>query len=164
MAKLSLNYRFLNSGDRLLPIAAEEESPFPTLQEVEEMSNQQIKLAHVNRELPKVDNPTWKSNPDNVTLTTEAETSDGISQSEVETDSITVSEPKSYIGHKIPEDFLVKAGLIGDDVEDDTQVEPIFKLNADGSTRGRFPKMNIIIHFIFFGWHFVHRSIYRHAT
>lgn len=121
----------------MLPLTAEEESPFPTLQEVEEMSNQQIKLAHVNRELPQVSNPTWKEESEDTTT----EVTDDQTQSEMKNDE-NVSEEvptQSYIGHKIPEDFLIKAGLIGNDADDDeTKVEPLYKLNADGSTRSKF--------------------------
>lgn len=121
-----------------MPLAVEEESPFPTLQEVEEMSNQRIKLAHGNRELPKISNPTWKNDSED----TATEVTDEMTQSEMETEAeseYTADEAptQTYIGHKIPEDFLIKAGLVGNDVEDETKVEPLFKLNADGSTRGK---------------------------
>lgn len=121
-----------------MPLAVEEESPFPTLQEVEEMSNQKIKLAHGNRELPKTDNPTWKTDSEDATT----EFTDEMTQSELETEAeseSTVNEPptQAYIGHKIPEEFLIKAGLVGDAIEDETKVEPLYKLNSDGSTRGK---------------------------
>lgn len=41
----------------------------------------------------------------------------------------------AYIGHKIPEDFLMKAGLLNDSGELETGVKPIYSLNADGSLR-----------------------------
>lgn len=127
-----------NPGDRLLPLTAEEESPFPTLQEVEEMSNQKIKLAHGNREIPTTSNPTWKNDSEDATT----EITDEMTQSELETEvenenTADEAPTQTYIGHKIPEDFLIKAGLIGNDADDDTKVEPLYKLNADGSTRGR---------------------------
>lgn len=132
------------SGDRLLPITAEEESPFPTLQEVEEMSNQQIQLAHGSRELPKVDNHTWKT--DDMTTSEENSAPETPSVSiQVDVSSPSTSHKsqapsQSYIGHKIPEDFLIKAGLIGNDTEnsDSTQVKPFYELNADGSTPSEF--------------------------
>lgn len=131
-----------NSGDRLLPLTVEEESPFPTLQEAEEMSNQKIKLAHGNREMPTTSNPTWKTDSEDATT----EVTDEMTQSEMETEiesEITTDEAptQTYIGHKIPEDFLIKAGLIGNDVEDETMVEPLFKLNANGSTCGELIKI-----------------------
>lgn len=119
-----------------MPLAVEEESPFPTLQEVEEMSNQKIKLAHGNRELPKTDNPTWKTDSEDATT----EVTDEMTQSELETEAErehTEAPTQTYIGHKIPEEFLIKAGLVGDGIEDETKVEPLYKLDADGSTLGK---------------------------
>lgn len=128
-----------------------EESPFPTLQEIEEMSSQQIKLAHVNRVLPQTANPTWKSElaeNDEIAKQDEMiEASDAVeNESEMIAESHGASEnicevvsTPRYIGHQIPEDFLIKAGLMGNDDDDDgTQVQPLYKLNDDGSTRGKF--------------------------
>lgn len=141
--KSNQSFLHLKIGDRLLPIAAEEESQFPTLQEVAEMSSQQIKLAHINRELPKVDNPTWKA--DSEDISSETEKVDEIAVNEIESKNEPIGTPlakpkpsQSYIGSKIPEEFLVKAGLIGDNDEDESQVEPLYKLNADGCIRGIF--------------------------
>lgn len=148
--KQSLILSFVHLGDRLLPLAAaaEEESQFPTLQEVEEMSNQQIKLAHFNRALPKTDNPTWKSElaekDDDLEQHENGEVSDGnegeITEAENASEDVSqaVATP-SYIGHQIPEDFLIKAGLVGnDDAEDEYQVQPLYKLTADGNTQRKF--------------------------
>lgn len=141
-------------GDRLLPLTVEEESPFPTLDEVEQMSNQQIKLVHANRELPQVDNPTWKNGSEEVDPTEEsagiALTPTKINMSDTTTPTPTPTESvasasfmtpatvptQNYIGHKIPEEFLKKAGLLGSDTDDGCNVEPLYKLNADGSIRG----------------------------
>lgn len=120
----------------MLPLTTEEESPFPTLQEVEEMSNQHIKLAHSNRELPKVGNPIWKAaSGDAATEITDE--MDGLSPvvDTVSKNQNTANEvqTQNYIGHKIPEDFLIKAGLIGNDTDNENQIKPLYKLNADGS-------------------------------
>lgn len=126
-------------GDRLLPMTTEEESTFQTLQEVEEVCHQQIKFAHVNRELPKVDNPTWKTDSE-ITLN-ETENGDDAVECEGapdETPRTSATATQGYIGHKIPEEFLVKAGLIGNNAEDVTRVESLYQLNADGSTCGMF--------------------------
>lgn len=121
------------------------------------MSNQQIKLAHANRELPKVQNPTWKLGSDEggsseesaktapVAIKTNAsDTTSSLppppSTDTVIDDSIVVPVPnvstQNYIGHKIPEEFLKKAGLLGSDTDDSAHVEPLYKLNADGSVGG----------------------------
>lgn len=135
----------MNEGDRLLPITVEEESPFPTLDEVEQMSNQQIKIVHSNRELPKIDNPMWKTGSDEVPVQSEQSmetklkpidrASDAVSTDVLNDDSSAVTEvTKNYIGHKIPEDLLRKAGLLGNaDTDAAAHVEPIYKLNDDGS-------------------------------
>lgn len=126
-----------------------EESPFPTLQEIEEMSSQQIKLAHVNRVLPQTDNPTWKSElskndeiakkDETIEASDAVENENEIAESNDASENISevISTPR-YIGHQIPEDFLIKAGLVGNDDDDGTQVQPLYKLNDDGSTRGKF--------------------------
>lgn len=41
----------------------------------------------------------------------------------------------AYIGHEIPEDFLMKAGLLNESGETETGVKPIYSLNSDGSLR-----------------------------
>lgn len=136
-----------------MPLTAEEESPFPTLDEVEQMSNQQIQLVHANRALPKVDNPTWKNGSDEAAPSEESDTeiapeptntnaSDSIvpSTNTAINDSIAAAPPtnstQNYIGHKIPEEFLKKAGLLGSDTDDASHVKPLYKLNADGSVCG----------------------------
>lgn len=133
------------TGDRLLPLAAEEESQFPTLQEVEEMSSQQIKLAHGNRVLPKVDNPIWKADSAGAIVEATASTDTLVADEmlpENDTDDFPDTTPvptptQTYIGHKIPEEFLLKAGLIGNETEDSaSDIMPLYKLNADGSTCG----------------------------
>lgn len=49
------------------------------------------------------------------------------------------NETPVYIGHKIPEDFLLKAGLLKDDADDDgTEVKPLYSLNADGTVQRMF--------------------------
>lgn len=134
----------------MLPITVEEESPFPTLDEVEQMSNQQIKLVHANRELPKVDNPTWKIDADEAGPSEEgsSETTPMPITNAPNTTSISVAviddsfaapmtvSTQNYIGHKIPDEFLKKAGLFGPDTDDAAHVKPLYKLNADGSVCG----------------------------
>lgn len=41
-----------------------EVSPFPTLDEIEKISNEQSKLVHGHRTMPAVSNPMWKENND----------------------------------------------------------------------------------------------------
>lgn len=133
-------------GDRLLPLTTEEESPFPTLQEVEEMSNQRIQLAHGNRDLPKTDNPIWKSETAEKAdedTSTEIDQADEILNEATECENLNETATKvistpTYIGHKIPEEFLIKAGLVGNDKEDETQSRSLYPLQADGSIQGTF--------------------------
>lgn len=124
-------------------MTAEEESQFPTLQEVEEMSNQQIKLAHGRRELPKVDNPVWRAESNEATVETpidEINVDDELLTPDNDSNNLpdaTSTSTQSYIGHKIPDEFLIKAGLVGNDTEDGNHVEPLYKLNAVGSICGK---------------------------
>lgn len=112
-----------------------EESPFLTLQEVEAISKQKIISAHAGREVPEVDNPTWKTGND------ENSTNASPQHDEMSLpDSCEAAEPEPivpYIGHQIPEDFLKKAGLLGEDGEHDGEVRPLYELNADGSLSGK---------------------------
>lgn len=51
----------------MLPLdAAVEESPFPTLQEIEEISKKKALEAHASRPMPETDNPLWKLDEDEV--------------------------------------------------------------------------------------------------
>lgn len=115
------------------------------------MSTQLIELVHTNRDLPKVDNPTWKISSDeagpskksteapSVPITDASDTSstaDGF-----DNNSSAVPAKKStqtYIGHKIPEEFLKKAGLLGNtDADDASYIESLYELNEDGSVLGK---------------------------
>lgn len=126
------------------------------------MSNQQIKLAHRNRELPKVDNPTWKMDSDeagsskesteiasvSIAAALDTPSTSGLNNNSPATPTKN-STQNTYIGHKIPEDFLKKAGLLGNtDGEDETQIEPLYKLNRDGSVPGRYYRNHIQCHLI----------------
>lgn len=105
-----------------------------TLQEVEAISKQKIESAHAGREVPEVDNPTWKTGNDE-NATDASPPHDEMSLP----DSSETAEPQPivpYIGHQIPEDFLMKAGLLGEDGEHDGVVRPLYELNADGSLPG----------------------------
>lgn len=139
----------MTQGDRLLPITVEEESPFPTLDEVEQMSNQQIQLVHANRELPEVDNPTWKIGSDEAGPSGESAEATPLPNTDASDSTPTIDAviddsfaapvtipTQNYIGHKIPEEFLKKAGLLGPDTDDAAHVKPLYKLNEDGSIGG----------------------------
>lgn len=108
------------------------------------MSKHNIKLAHGSREMPETSNPTWKDE--------EIETSDNDNETDTNDDNngnsaddVIEPAPPAYIGHQIPEDFLIKAGLMGDDSDDEKQIKPLYDLNADGSIRGRFDSFLINI-------------------
>lgn len=44
----------------------------------------------------------------------------------------------AYIGHKIPDDFLMKAGLLNDSSDMDSGIKPLYSLNSDGSLKSIF--------------------------
>lgn len=118
-----------NSGDRLLPVDADyTESPFPTLQEADEMANKKLRIVHGNElDIPKTNNPKWKSTENE----SQASTSYTIENKQT-VDS--ESTPTTYIGHQIPEDFLKKVNLLNNDNEN--EIQPLYKLNDDGTTIG----------------------------
>lgn len=131
-----------------------EESPFLTLQEVETISKQKIASVHAGRNVPKVDNPTWKSGTEESAAPAAmyhddeaagaTSSSHGKSPTEVESTTGPPGESEAhetpdsepaipYIGHQIPEDFLKKAGLLSENGERESEMRPIYQLNADGS-------------------------------
>lgn len=128
----------------MLPLSDDvEESPFLTLQEVEAISKQKIVAAHAGREVPEVDNPTWKTGNDENTLDASSQPyewspSDDISLTSADepTQSTQSESIQNYLGHQIPEDFLKKAGLLQEDGEREHEMRPLYKLNADASLAG----------------------------
>lgn len=104
-----------------------------TLHEVEAISKQKIVSAHVGREAPRVDNPTWKAGKDENAINASPLQDE---RSPPDISEATIEEPEpitTYIGHQIPEDFLKKAGLLHEDGERECELRPVYKLNADGS-------------------------------
>lgn len=122
-------------SDRLLPLDAQnDDSPFPTLEEAAEMSKQKIAQAHGSREVPKASNPSWDTaEPDAADA---ADAADAMADDQMaRSDEAAVAMPtRAYIGHEIPEDFLIKAGLLNNNDESDDTFQPLYRLNADGTT------------------------------
>lgn len=50
----------------------------------------------------------------------------------IPSDATTEAQNSTYIGHIIPEDFLIKAGLLNDST-DDKEIKPLYNLNEDGT-------------------------------
>lgn len=153
-------------GDTLLPLSAqleEDPSPFPTLEEAEQMATQGALAAHSRNieRLPQAANAaiyqSFSSSSDETDDPVEAEavndeanmTSDDsdmdfeaidaavAAASENQTPAQT-SPIKNYVGHKIPEEFLKQAGLDVSSTSGATKkqhggVTPLYELNADGS-------------------------------
>uniref|UniRef100_A0A182Y2V0 ATP-dependent DNA helicase Q4 n=1 Tax=Anopheles stephensi TaxID=30069 RepID=A0A182Y2V0_ANOST len=147
--------------DKLLPYDADtiEESSFPTLEEAEAMAKSQTVIVHSNRieSLPPVANPTWKEH-----AAEQAEESDAALQGQESgkeepnvpklddwEDSLkeqkrqdgtphtteSVSSKPSYIGHKIPEDFLKQSKLLESTVAGGFKgtIEPLYQLTPDSA-------------------------------
>lgn len=137
-----------DSGDRLLPLSADnDDSPFLTLQEAEDMSKQKLLSAHGNREVAATDNPTWKANDDESVAVAVAVANEQsqISNNDTLDDNTAAAaavpntiEKAVYIGHKIPEDFLKKAGLLNADSDDGNEIRPLYNMNADGTLPGEY--------------------------
>lgn len=117
-------------SDRLMPLDAENnDSQFPTLREVADMAKQKIALAHGGKEIPQTDNPSWNNEePTNVLNEND--------ESEMEQSEKVQEAPAPYIGHKIPQDFLIKAGLLNNAEDGGDDFQPLYRLNPDGSTPG----------------------------
>lgn len=142
---------FSQTGDRLLPSTADiDESPFPTLQEAEEMSKRKLLLTHTNREIPDVTNPIWKSsNEDAMKSTSSRKPAENSPKASNLSDNIPVSTEKlAYIGHKIPEEFLEKAGLNVNDSDNTNNIQPLYSLKSDGGVPGVYFSLFIIINTI----------------
>lgn len=131
-------------SDRLLPLDAEnDDSPFPTLQEAAEMSKQNMFKAHGSKELPKTDNPLWE--PEEPAIDANEIDNDEVPDDDnrqkstmTTTRTTTKTTAPTYIGHKIPEDFLIKAGLLNNNNESSSDdFQPLYSLNPDGSTIGK---------------------------
>lgn len=116
-----------------------------TLQEVEAISKQKINSAHGGQEIPRVDNPTWKTeSAENASdaMPQQDEVDVLPQQSEMSLPDIpdaAANKPDQiipYIGHQIPEDFLKKAGLLHEDGDRESELRPLYNVNADGSLPG----------------------------
>ncbi|KAL7732301.1 hypothetical protein ACLKA6_018527 [Drosophila palustris] len=160
-------------GDSLLPLTAqleEDPSPFPTLEEAEQMASQGALAAHSRNieRLPQaanaaiyqtagsrsssedeeeeqvdpIKNASAHMSSDDSDMDMDFEALDAAveaSQSQTQVQA-QISPIKSYVGHKIPEEFLKQAGL---DASSSTAggatksqhggVQPLYELNADGS-------------------------------
>ncbi|KAM8710659.1 hypothetical protein ACLKA7_017307 [Drosophila subpalustris] len=150
-------------GDSLLPLTAqleEDPSPFPTLEEAEQMASQGALAAHSRNieRLPQAANaaiyqtggsseeqqvdPVENASSDDLDMDMDFEALDAaVEASQSQTQVQAQHSPiKSYVGHKIPEEFLKQAGL---DASSSTPngaaksqhggVQPLYELNADGS-------------------------------
>lgn len=106
-------------GDNLLPLNAQEESSYPTLQEAEEMVVSQKLLVHAR-------NPT--SLPENANRKLFDSKTEIAEPMNLEKDF----EPESVstIRHVIPEDFLKKSGIL-ETLAGKDQVEPIYKFDKN---------------------------------
>ncbi|XP_052896247.1 uncharacterized protein LOC128303356 [Anopheles moucheti] len=136
--------------DKLLPYDEDtiEDSAFPTLEEAEAMAKSQTVVVHSNRieSLPPVANPTWKEDEEDLMtdslhkedgkedpidpagLEDEFEEEKKIKQAENEPSKLT------YIGHKIPEDFLKQSKLLEATVSGGFKgaIEPLYGQQPDG--------------------------------
>ncbi|XP_062709328.1 ATP-dependent DNA helicase Q4-like [Aedes albopictus] len=121
-------------GEQLLPldVDATEESPFPTLEEVESMAKAQSLAVHSNKidKLPAVSNPLWKLDDTESTPDLEA---DSEYEDLPEEPAVPTETKPSYIGHVIPQDFLKKSGILELTVSNKDKIGPLYQLNPDGS-------------------------------
>ncbi|XP_060653687.1 ATP-dependent DNA helicase Q4 [Drosophila nasuta] len=162
-------------GDALLPLSAqleEDPSPFPTLEEAEQMATQGALAAHSRNieRLPQAANAAIYQDADSSSSSSDEEEENAAVEMDVDEASGTPDEPhmssddsdmdfealdaavassqtakqvspiKSYVGHKIPEEFLKQAGLDASSTSGQARsghggVKPLYDLNADGSVQ-----------------------------
>ena len=135
-------------GDSLLPEGAEvDDSPFPTLDEAENMAKEKALSAHASRpqSLPSVSNTLWKEDNENendengVTNAEDQPMDEDNEEEEYHLDDAEmaevaqIEEKKAYIGHAIPEEFLKRSGILEMTVSNKDKIGPLYSLNADGS-------------------------------
>lgn len=117
--------------DRLLPLDAAtndiDDSAFPTLDEVEAMASAKALSVHGNKpgRLPAIANTVWKEDSENM------EIDDGTKAMKIESSAVQSIEPakKQYIGHRIPEEFLQKSGLLEQPtVMNSESLQPLYTL------------------------------------
>lgn len=165
-------------GDALLPLSAqleEDPSPFPTLEEAEQMATQGALAAHSRNigRLPQATNAAiYQSSSDsdddhadklqmegelkpdnddedddedgNVDMRMSSDDSDidyealdaAVQASQEKPQQAQTSPIKSYVGHKIPEEFLKQAGLDASSANAASStggVKPLYDLHPDGS-------------------------------
>jgi ATP-dependent DNA helicase Q4 len=136
-------------GEALLPLDAkiEDESPFPTLEEANEMAMTAAKVVHSSKPgaMPVIANPLWRHETNEAGISTQGLDSEEEKASEIEVNESTEEEietepteqatekKKVYIGHHIPEDFLIKSGILEVSVGNKDKLEPLYPLNPDGS-------------------------------
>ncbi|KFB44460.1 AGAP005917-PA-like protein [Anopheles sinensis] len=133
--------------DKLLPFDenAVEDSSFPTLEEAEAMALSKTAVVHSNRmeNLPPVANLLWKEQPTgssepNDEQETTTNSHDELPEEEppeaTQEATNVVSKP-AYIGHRIPEDFLKKSGLLEATVSRGAKgsFEPVYEQQPDGT-------------------------------
>ncbi|KRF84008.1 ATP-dependent DNA helicase Q4 [Drosophila virilis] len=166
-------------GDALLPLTAqleEDPSPFPTLAEAEQMANQGALAAHSRNieRLPQAANANAiyqfsesSSSSDETAEPGERAAEDvnmSIDDEDIDFEALDAavdaaqSQPthtspiKSYVGHKIPEEFLKQAGLDGSSANGAAArsqhggVKPLYDLNADGSVQELTTEVNEVLH------------------
>uniref|UniRef100_W8BWT9 ATP-dependent DNA helicase Q4 n=1 Tax=Ceratitis capitata TaxID=7213 RepID=W8BWT9_CERCA len=153
----------------------EDPSPFPTLEEAERMAVQSAVVAHSRNisKLPAAPNKAIYQNREKLHENTingiedikPKSSGDDYDQSEVDENILSGSDDslenidlnevstlatkdspiKNYVGHKIPEDFLKKAGLHPTLLEGKTSdllsegITPLYELDVDGNVRNDIP-------------------------
>ncbi|KAG5681743.1 hypothetical protein PVAND_011152 [Polypedilum vanderplanki] len=125
--------------DNLLPIDADvEESTLPTLQEAAQMASEQKLLAHSTKpdSIPMISNNLWKDMTDDLEKESdeieEKHDKENSDINSIQQAQAPIVPKKSYIGHKIPEDFLQNSGILEISNKVD-EIKPYLSLNADGS-------------------------------
>lgn len=120
------------------------------MQEAEEISKQKLLLTHTNRDIPDAANPIWKLSEDSMESTGGVKLVEISHEASNVSDNISISTEKpAYIGHKIPEEFLKKAGLHKNDSDDRNNIRPLYSLKSDGGVSGMYFSSLILLLLLF---------------
>jgi ATP-dependent DNA helicase Q4 len=111
------------------------------------MASDQKLLVHANKldSIPSTSNDAWKESDES--MNNDGESSPHQNKENSDLNAVERTAPpaapvlkKSYIGHKIPDDFLQKSGLLEMNTTKDDEIKPYLELNADGTVPEEIPK------------------------
>lgn len=130
-------------SDNLLPLDADigETSEFPSLEQAAQMAEDKRLFVHSSKpdNLPTSSNKIWKENIENLEDSDDDECDMEHYDKENQDNNIenvpstSHTSPAKFMGHKIPEDILLKSGLLDKTVGGKDQIQPVYSLDNNES-------------------------------